>query len=414
MDDEERKGMVLKLFDALEKGSIKEFDRLLSTDKGNACIDQRDWKGRTALHMAVIGSKLEAVKLLVGRGAEVDPVSDIGTPLTLAAGKGYESIAEYLLSKGASKEKAVETSKVAAKDLVKIFFVELERVIQNRQDFKIRRDELTITMMSSKEPETLPTTCKGITIGGLRKMKALMQSECEAGRFKEDKSFPDGTHCKGTMKYEELTTTDIVYRYVKDESVTGNLRLIDTGLVAPEHKRMPTFFISHAWKGRFSVLLDMIFAYAEKYGLSEEAAIWIDVFSVNQHGSKECSEFSKAQNQADVQAFNNVVQTCTDGTLVVCDFEMCETQSRAWCLFEWDWTMYYHGREKLQLLGLSKDQAWEGLMKIHVEMAACFKAEDKEMILREIINKHGSTDNFNTKLQIKWELVSIGQGTSFE
>ena len=76
--------------------------------------------------------------------------------------------------------------------------------------------------------------------------------------------------------------------------------------------------------------------------------------------------------------------------------------------------MYYHGRGKLQYLGLSKDQAESGKDKIDVEMARCFKAEDKEMILREIINKHGSTDNFNTKLQIKWELVSIGQGTSFE
>ena len=153
--------------------------------------------------------------------------------------------------------------------------------------------------------------------------------ECEAGRFKEDKSFPDGTHCKGTMKYEELTTTDIVYRYVKDESVTGKLRLIDTGLVAPEHKRMPSFFISHAWKGRFSMLLEEIFAYAEKHSLSDDTAVWIDVFSVNQHGSKECSEFSQAQNQADVLAFNNVVQTCIDGTLVVCDIELCETYSRA-------------------------------------------------------------------------------------
>jgi hypothetical protein len=65
----------------------------------------------------------------------------------------------------------------------------------------------------------LPTTCKGITIGGLRKIKAMIQSECEAGRFK---SFPDGTHCKGMMKYEELTTTDVVYRYVKDEAVSGD------------------------------------------------------------------------------------------------------------------------------------------------------------------------------------------------
>jgi hypothetical protein len=211
------------------------------------------------------------------------------------------------------------------------------------------------------------------------------------------------------MKYEELTTTDIVYRYVKDESVTGNLRLIDfPGLVAPGHKKMPTFFISHAWKGRFSVLLEEIFAYAEKHGLSDDTAVWIDVFSVNQHGSKECNQFSQAQNQADVQAFNSVVQTCTDGTLVVCDFDMCVTSTRAWCLFEWDWTMYYHGREKLRYLGLSKAQAKEGKDKLDVEMAECFSATDKEMILREIINKHGSIEVFNNKLKNKWSDVQYG------
>ena len=76
----------------------------------------------------------------------------------------------------------------------------------------IKREELNATMMSSNAPETLSTTCKGITIRGMRKMNSLMQSECESGRFKEDKSFLDGTHCKGTKKYKELTTTDIVYR----------------------------------------------------------------------------------------------------------------------------------------------------------------------------------------------------------
>ena len=263
------------------------------------------------------------------------------------------------------------------------------------------REELKAKMMSSEEPETLPTCFKGITIAGLKKMNALIQFECEAGRFEEDQSYPDGTQCKGTMKYEELTTTDILYRYVKDESVSGNLRLIDVpGVVASERKALPTFFISHAWKGRFSVLLDKIFTYAEKHGLSEETAVWIDVFSVNQRAV--CNEFSQAQNQADVAAFKDVVQTCTDGTLVICDFEKCVTSTRAWCLYEWDWTIYYHGRETLQLLGLSKEEAEESQAKINIEMAECFMAADREMILREIIDKHGSAGIFNDKLKSKW------------
>ena len=351
---------------AVMTGNVEELGRLLLTDMGKACIHEKDTIGLTPLHHAAGQSKFEAVKLLVELGADVnakaksgatplhhaasmsrfgaikflvemgavvDHVSTgLGTPLATAALYGCESIAQYLLSKGASKEKAINTSGFD-KDLVKGFFADFERIIQNRSEFKTKRDELEALMLKAEKPENLPTTTKGITIAGLKKMKALIQSECETGRFKEDQGFTDGTQCKGTMKYEELTTTDIVYRYVKDESVSGNLRLIDIpGFVAPEHKVLPTFFISHAWKGRFSVLLDKIFTYAEDHCLSDETAVWIDVFSVNQHGSKDCSEFSQAQNWADVAAFKNVVQTCTGGTLVVCDFELCVTYSRAWCL----------------------------------------------------------------------------------
>ena len=65
--------------------------------------------------------------------------------------------------------------------------------------------------------------------------------------------------------------------------------------------------------------------------------------------------------------------------------------------------MYYHGREKLKFLqlGLSHGQAETGRTKIDVAKAECFKAEDKEMILREIIKNHGGTTIFNDKLKLK-------------
>ena len=442
MNEEEKKRIGQALRDAAKDDNIEKLGQLLSTDEGRACINEANYEGEypplaplhwqllwedrflnsdavatkevkdhrynttrgwSPLHWAVSYSKQETVKLLVNKGADANGVSSFGTPLTFAARLGYNSIAEYLLSRGASKEKAMENAHDTEKVLVEGFFVELERIMQNRLEFKSKRKDLQTKMMSSEKPETLPTTCKGITIGGLRRMEASIQSECEAGRFKEDKSFPDGTQCKGTVMYKELTTTDIVYRYVKDESVSGNLRLIDKpGIVAPEHKAMPTFFISHAWKGRFSMLLGNIFAYADRHSLSDDTAVWIDVFSVNQHGSKECSEFSQAQNQTDVASFKDVVQTCIDGTLVVCDFKMCVTSSRAWCLYEWDWTIFYHGREKIQFLGLSDDEAMDGIEMIDVQKAECFMAGDRAMILREIVNKHGSTAIFNDKIRQKW------------
>ena len=125
----------------------------------------------------------------------------------------------------------------------------------------------------------------------------------------------------------------------------------------------------------------------------------------NQHSS---NEFSSSQNRDDVAAFDDVLETCIDGTLVVCDFVKCETQSRAWCLFEWDWTMFYHGREKLKFVGLTRGQAMKGRNKINVNQAECFKPEDKEMILAEITKKHGSTEVFNQKLKENWDDVYRG------
>lgn len=95
------------------------------------------------------------------------------------------------------------------------------------------------------------------------------------------------------------------------------------------------------------------------------------------------------------------------------------------CLFEWDWTIFYHGQEalrfvglsraltsdpyikfkpkplKLRFVGLSRAQAMKGRNKINVDKAECFKAQDKEMILGEIRKKHESTEVFNQKLREK-------------
>jgi hypothetical protein len=108
---------------------------------------------------------------------------------------------------------------------------------------------------------------------------------------------------------------------------------------------------------------------------SNDYAVWLDMWTVNQHNS---NDFSKSQNHDDVMAFQEVLQICLDGTLVDCGLKKCQTQSRAWCLFEWDWTIFCHGREKLKFTGLSQEEARAG--KIDVEKAECFKAQNKAMI----------------------------------
>ena len=76
--------------------------------------------------------------------------------------------------------------------------------------------------------------------------------------------------------------------------------------------------------------------------------------------------------------------------------------------YEWDFTIFNHGREALQFVGLSKDEAEKGKDTIDVDQAECFHIDDKRMILDEIVKKHGSTAVFNEKLKNKWTDVCVG------
>lgn len=124
-------------------------------------------------------SDLEAVKLLVDNGVDLNVVGDSGTVLTLAAVLGRGRIADFLLSKRASKEKAIHSALDGDKDLVKSFFVEQERVAQFKAGSQEKREWLVAICQSSIKPEEMPVTCKGITIEGLRKLKSVIQVECE-------------------------------------------------------------------------------------------------------------------------------------------------------------------------------------------------------------------------------------------
>jgi ankyrin repeat protein len=67
----------------------------------NPSVDQFDEDGKTPLMLAA-QSDLDTVKLLVGKGADVDKVGgNKDTPLTIASAAGEDTIVEYLLSKGA-------------------------------------------------------------------------------------------------------------------------------------------------------------------------------------------------------------------------------------------------------------------------------------------------------------------------
>ncbi len=102
---------------------------------------------------------------------------------------------------------------------------------------------------------------------------------------------------------------------------------------------MPSYFISHGWKGRFGKLVHDVCTFAARSGISQDTIFWFDVVSVNQHDG----DFGRTQNRADVAAFQHVIEVCTQGTVVVCDMQMINPASRAWCLYEWSMSAYLHG-----------------------------------------------------------------------
>eukprot|EP00959_Pyramimonas_sp_CCMP1952_P428699 8978966-Pyramimonas_sp.AAC.1 len=105
----------------------------------------------------------------------------------------------------------------------------------------------------------------------------------------------------------------------------------------PGEVGMPMYFISHAWKAPFKLLVDKVCAFLRSAG--PDVRMWIDIVAVNQHPEAEHHK----QNKEDIAAFEDVIQVCRAGTLVVVDLMYTNPATRGWCLFEWcaccDWSV---------------------------------------------------------------------------
>jgi hypothetical protein len=113
------------------------------------------------------------------------------------------------------------------------------------------------------------------------------------------------------LSIDELSTSALVSNWIKDPAVTGDERLADrpecdlarfsrpypiplrhlgdppdsyhaqSELINPCHVRPPKYFISHAWQGRFVMLLDGVLSALRN--ASDDTAVWLDFVAVNQH-----------------------------------------------------------------------------------------------------------------------------------
>ncbi len=86
------------VLDAAERGDISTIHRVV-TAGGN--VNVRDDLGRTPLHLAVAADKLDAFKVLLAEGADINAVAhDLDTPWLLAGARGRTEMLRLMIPKG--------------------------------------------------------------------------------------------------------------------------------------------------------------------------------------------------------------------------------------------------------------------------------------------------------------------------
>ncbi|KAH9321733.1 hypothetical protein KI387_016372, partial [Taxus chinensis] len=99
-DEDSATEPILNMYHASSVGDVKGLERLLMM---GADKDQKDSRGRTALHFACGYGNAECVEMLLNFGASVHPTEkNINTPLHYASAYGQYECAELLLKEGAS------------------------------------------------------------------------------------------------------------------------------------------------------------------------------------------------------------------------------------------------------------------------------------------------------------------------
>ncbi|GIL88536.1 hypothetical protein Vretifemale_16496, partial [Volvox reticuliferus] len=228
-----------------------------------------------------------------------------------------------------------------------------------------------------KLPPALATVGKGVSLRGLRKVRAAIREHF------------------GDERYSSVSTTEVCHQWVKAVTApAGKCRLVELpGLLDPADGDVgrPMYFISHAWSNSIELLFRKVFDFLAS--ADDGTRVWLDVLAVCQHDSNPV-------HRTDIAAFADVVKACSGGTLVVMDLTRCNPATRAWCVFEWAHTLAAHGPDGLHMALAPLERA-AVFADLDVERAECFRAADKDMIMREVRRQHGSPEAFNSKLKLQ-------------
>jgi ankyrin repeat protein len=94
--------IVVSMHELARNGRVEVIEKLIVE---GAELDQRDERGCTPLHFAVVAKQREVVAVLVGNGADVNSHNNRGdTPLHMAVANRDHALVQYLLKRGADVE----------------------------------------------------------------------------------------------------------------------------------------------------------------------------------------------------------------------------------------------------------------------------------------------------------------------
>lgn len=101
--------------------------------------------------------------------------------------------------------------------------------------------------------------------------------------------------CGGRAVLEGLTTAQVNENFMKPMTLSSNSSYCDMKRLEFQTMQfqakwaspvgISTMFVSHAWKYKFLDVCDTIYSHLQSCSESENAYIWFDLFSNNQHGA---------------------------------------------------------------------------------------------------------------------------------
>ncbi|KAG2422635.1 hypothetical protein HXX76_015873 [Chlamydomonas incerta] len=223
----------------------------------------------------------------------------------------------------------------------------------------------------------LATTRLGITLRGLRRLRAVLRERFGLG-------------------FDNMSTAEVNEKWVEVVTAQRRCRLLEMGEWVDEDDVAPPTYFGRTGHSR---LLEQVLGYLAS--AAEGVAVWIDILAVNQHETRaRTGPTSPPLQSACLSAGGGVVRACSGGTLVVLDRERCSPATRAWCIYEWAHTLALHGPDGLHLHLDPHDRATVSAT-IDVEKAECFKPADKASSWGDVRRIHGSAQRFNAKLKLQ-------------